>query len=67
VTTYSHCLYCGKEKTIPKTPRKASALRAKPSKSKAYVDPLVYEQDPYCSRTCCEVDLAEKATGEEAA
>lgn len=59
---YTNCIVCGKEKMLPKQtpPRAKSPLRSKPSKSKSYVDPLVYERDPYCSRICAEADLAEK-------
>jgi hypothetical protein len=65
---YEHCAYCGRPKTIPQhIARKPTAPRARARKASTYVDRAIYEQDPYCSRTCCEADLAAKANDEEAA
>ena len=55
--SYTHCIVCGKLKTIPKqVARPKSPKRTGPRKSSTYVDPLVYESDPYCSTTCCKAD-----------
>jgi hypothetical protein len=60
VTTrrYTHCIVCGKRKALPKlkAPKGEYKRRSSPRKSSSYVDPLVYERDPYCSRDCCEAD-----------
>lgn len=47
----THCIRCKKEKKLP--PRKTGKTSAK-----NYVSPRIYELEPYCSRTCCEADLA---------
>jgi hypothetical protein len=64
MTTYTHCVHCGKPKTIP---QHVASRGSKPRKSaaSAYVDRTIYEQDPYCSRICAEADLAEKETDDD--
>jgi hypothetical protein len=42
VTTYTHCVVCGEEKTLPKQLQKDVPLHT-------------YEQDPYCKRACAEI------------
>ena len=50
--TYRNCIRCGKPKSKP--PAVSGKMTAK-----NYVSPLVYQRDPYCSRSCCEAEYAE--------
>jgi hypothetical protein len=57
VKRYLNCIVCGKPKEIPKRPPSPPmGKRGRPRKASNYVAPEVYEQDPYCSRACCEAD-----------